>query len=480
MKRSFLAGALVISALALVPAVAGAVEIKVGTTADEYGSGTDCSLREAITAAQTNTSFGGCPAGFAADTISLPDGTYRITRAGAGEDANATGDFDITGTNPLDIQPESSTAHVVIDGNGLDRVFQDMSSGLVKFLAVQITGGALTGFEDGAGIQNSTGVTALENVTVDGNSTEAQGGGVAVYGNVQVVNSTIAQNEAEGNGGGFYVPGGASLVANSSTIYGNKADSDGNGSGYGGGLAEAGSLTVSFTNVINAGNSGTSPTPGNSASDCSSGPQFFPRYTLSSQSMGPADCLVGFNPGTNLVSSDLKVDSTLRDNGGQTPTLALLSGSPAIGAGGTAAPDECPSIDQNGNPRPAGSCDIGAVQFIPPVLEPGLVFTKILPKKKVIRRKKSKVITVQIRNDGTGPANQVKVCLKLNRAAKKGLKVKGKACKSVGTVAAGAIRKAKIRLMAKPKARKKAYQLRATYSGSNAGSASRTFKVRVK
>ena len=94
--KGFLAGAFALLALLVAPAAANAVIITVNTTADEYGTGTSCSLREAITAAQNNVSFGGCPAGFASDTVSIPDGTYKITRAGTGEDGNATGDFDIT------------------------------------------------------------------------------------------------------------------------------------------------------------------------------------------------------------------------------------------------------------------------------------------------------------------------------------------------------------------------------------------------
>ncbi|MCB0830140.1 MAG: CSLREA domain-containing protein [Solirubrobacterales bacterium] len=475
--KAFLAGMFALTVLLLAPSVAGAVIISVNTTADEYGTGTDCSLREAITAAQGNVSFGGCPAGFGADTISLPNGTYKITRAGSGEDANATGDFDITGTNALDIQPASSGDRVVIDGNGIDRVFDDSSSGLVKFLAVRITGGVLTAIEDGGGIRNLVGVTALENVTVDNNSSVQQGGGVAVYSNVQVLNSTVTGNEADGNGGGFYVPGGASLVARSTTIFGNKADADNNGNGYGGGFADTGSLNVSFTNVINAGNSGTAIMPANDAYDCYSGPQFFPRYTLSGQPMGPLDCLVGFNPGTNKVSSDVKVDSTLRYSGGQTPTLALLSGSPAIGAGGSAAPDECPALDQNNNSRPVGACDIGAVQFVP---TPRLVITKILPKKKVIRRNRKKVFTVVVKNVGTGAATLTKACLKLPKASRKAFKFKGRKCRKLGILAVNASKRAKIKLLAKPRAKPKVYKVKAIASATGVKAAPRAFKVKVK
>ena len=476
MKR-FLAGAFVFVVMLAAPAAANAVNIAVNTTVDEYGTGTNCSLREAITAAQGNVSFGGCPAGFGADTISLPGGEYKITRAGDDEDGNATGDFDITGANALDIQASGASDEVTIDGNQIDRVFDQASSSSLKLLALRIMGGKITKIEDGGGIRNSSGVLYLENVTVDGNASAYQGGGVAVYNNAQVVNSTVSGNRADGNGGGFYVPGGASLVVRSSTIYGNTADADDSGGGYGGGFAETGGLNVSFTNVINSNNSGTSPSPPNGAFDCYSGPNFYPRFSLQGQPFGPLNCLVGFNPGTNLQADDTGVDMFLRYNGGQTPTHALLPGSPAIGAGGSTAPDECPGVDQNGYGRPAGQCDIGAVQFNP---QPGLVVTRLLPKKKVIRRKKSKVITVELRNDGTGAASQVRVCLKLNRAAKKGLKVKGKACKTISSVPVGAIRKARIKLMAKPKARKKAYQLRATYKGSNTTAAFRAFKVRVK
>ncbi len=42
-------------------------------TTDSGGTGgPDCTLRDAITAANTDTATGGCPAGYGADTIELP------------------------------------------------------------------------------------------------------------------------------------------------------------------------------------------------------------------------------------------------------------------------------------------------------------------------------------------------------------------------------------------------------------------------
>jgi hypothetical protein len=52
----------------------------------------------------------------------------------------------------------------------------------------------------------------------------------------------------------------------------------------------------------------------------------------------------------------------LADNGGDTQTEALLSGSPAVDAGGMA----CPATDQRGVARPQGAaCDIGSFELAP-------------------------------------------------------------------------------------------------------------------
>lgn len=476
--KKLLAGAFALLAMLAVPTAAGAVNIDVNTTADEYNEGPSCSLREAITAAQTNAAFGGCPAGFAADTINLPGGDYKITRAGAGEDSNVTGDFDITGPNDLEIKAvPGANERVVVDGNGIDRVFDKSGMGQIKLTALRIIGGKITAIEDGGGVRLSSGDATLESVTIDGNESAFEAGGVAVYNQLLLVNSTISGNKANGNGGGLYVTGGASMNVRSSTIYGNVADADQNGNGYGGGFAETGATNVGFANVLNSNNSGTGVIPGQAAYDCYSGPFFFPRFTLQGQPLGPAGCLVGFAGPGNLQADDTKVDPTLKYNGGQTPTHALLPGSPAIGAGGTAAPDECPGVDQDGYGRPAGQCDIGAVQFKP---TPQLLITKILPKKKVVRRKKVKVITSLVQNVGTGPANQVRVCLKLNKASKKGLKFRGKPCRNAGTIAVGAVKRVKIKLAAKSRARKKAYPVRTAVSGENLTTVTRQFKLRVK
>jgi hypothetical protein len=91
-----------------------AVNLRTGTDAQGH-----VSLRSAIMAANALPG---------ADTILLPNGTLKLTIAGAGEDAAARGDLDIRGD--LTIQGRGHTG-TVIDGNGLDRVF-DVLSGTVS------------------------------------------------------------------------------------------------------------------------------------------------------------------------------------------------------------------------------------------------------------------------------------------------------------------------------------------------------------
>src|SRR5205807_2430480 len=74
----------------------------------------DCSLREAIVAANGNGQ---------ADMIAVPAGTYHLTIAGAGEEAAATGDLDITSDMTIIGAGATST---IIDATGLgDRVFEE-------------------------------------------------------------------------------------------------------------------------------------------------------------------------------------------------------------------------------------------------------------------------------------------------------------------------------------------------------------------
>ncbi len=114
--------------LAAPPPVAHAATIAVNTSDDELNSDGDCSLREAIQAANTNAAVSGCAAGQAApnlDTITFAaatNGNPIVLAGAADEDANASGDLDILDGGDLTIQGNGA-ANTIIDGGGIDRVF---------------------------------------------------------------------------------------------------------------------------------------------------------------------------------------------------------------------------------------------------------------------------------------------------------------------------------------------------------------------
>jgi hypothetical protein len=185
----------------------------------------------------------------------------------------------------------------------------------------------------------------------------SSGGGIDNEGELSLVNCTLAENSA--NGGAGSVGGGAS----------------------GGAISNRGS--ASLVNVTLSDNSVQSGV----------GTSVFgaPPAPLGSTISGNATltntilfCLIGqtnvsgvINDGGHNISSDGSADfaspssrnnrdpllAPLADNGGLTPTMALLPSSPAIDAGDDSA---CPPTDQRGVTRPQGlACDIGAFELAP-------------------------------------------------------------------------------------------------------------------
>lgn len=210
---------------------APAAVLLVSTVQDVVALDAQCSLREAITNANTDQAqfvgVGECNAGSGADVISLPAGTYTITRGGAQEDSNDTGDFDLRSSITL---AGVSAATTRISGGLLDRVLHVGGDGHVVNLRdlsvslgvvpdgpenVQRRGGGL--FASG----NST--TTLERVVVELNS----GGSGTVPGT------------APGDGGGLACGGNARLFLRDSQVRLNSAGNaraGGSDAGRGGGL----------------------------------------------------------------------------------------------------------------------------------------------------------------------------------------------------------------------------------------------------
>lgn len=82
----------------LLATVVQAATIIVNTTDDELNTDGDCSLREATRSSNLDLAVDGCESGSGSDRIVLPEGEFRLTIPGEGEDASRTGDLDLTDT----------------------------------------------------------------------------------------------------------------------------------------------------------------------------------------------------------------------------------------------------------------------------------------------------------------------------------------------------------------------------------------------
>src|SRR5919106_5541393 len=197
--RCALAAALALLALAnAVPAHAAVYTVtKTADTADG-ACNSDCSLREAILAANANDG---------PDFILLGPGTYTLSLAGTGEDLGATGDLDIRDDVAL---VGASAASTVVDGGQLDRVFDVLAGVRAEIQGLTIRNGKVAGA--GAGLRNA-GDLALSRVVISGNATiqggqTGAGGGLWTSGgssHLGLADSTVSGNPADGSGGGLAV-----------------------------------------------------------------------------------------------------------------------------------------------------------------------------------------------------------------------------------------------------------------------------------
>jgi Ca2+-binding RTX toxin-like protein len=198
----------------------------------------------------------------------------------------------------------------------------------------------------GGGVENANGSLTVRSSTITGNSAGAGGGISSRHDEPNVTtieNSTISGNTATYNGGGirFENPfGDAQQNIRSSTIAGNSVSNPGYS---GGGLSSIGPGTA-LTNTIVADNT-ASMRPDVQTNGSSLNASF-------SLIENPADAAITGGP--NIFGQDPKLGA-LGDDGGPTPTIPLLDGSPALDAGLSAGL----STDQRGAPRPFDLVGLG-------------------------------------------------------------------------------------------------------------------------
>ncbi len=250
--RTAAAGAALSLTLAL---PAGSAIIDVTSTADDLGDGPNgnCTLREAIVAANTDAAVDACTPGGGADTVRVPAGTYTLSRIGPAEDAAATGDLDVRGDLILSGAGRETT---ILESGGStnqtgDRLLDVEGPGEVEIRDVTIRGGlvfvesfdgepmggalravgarvtirrtAILGSAckvlsygmscDGGAVGAKGGELAIRDSLLEGNQATI-GGAVAVTStSATIMRSVVRENRAgAGFGGGIYVGDGASSL----------------------------------------------------------------------------------------------------------------------------------------------------------------------------------------------------------------------------------------------------------------------------
>ena len=387
----------------------------------------NCSLRAAIMQANHLSAAG-------VITIVVPDGVYVLgPPVGSdpnGDNGEASGGLNIT--TPLGpdqyLQIVGAGAdRTFIDGNQTDRVIEfaagraariegltlrnghrgginSFAGGLLNFAELTIAncivennrsessgGGVISEGGSGIGarlhiidsiIRNNqaafsggglslSGTNTIRGSTIHGNSAGINGGGIFAHATTYILNSTISSNVANTDGGGIYAALASTALYNVSVVN-NDADHDRDqNGGIGGGvfIAATNGRFIAVNSLIASNTILDAPID----DDCN-GPLEVYGWNLFGTTSG---CSYTGNGTAARGLIALNSIGPLQDNGGPTPTHALLAGSAAIDStfANTGCIDETGVVlgyDQRGAPRPAGMrCDVGAYEYgaIPPVYD---------------------------------------------------------------------------------------------------------------
>lgn len=328
-------------------------------------------------------------------------GSSRVATVGGGTQARIEG-LTLTGGS------HGSSGGALLVGGSLQLVGVTLEG--------NTAGGSPDVFDAGGGAiyVNGGATLSLTDVTMTGNQTTANGGGIwaGFDSNVSIVRSTFADNTAGNVAGALRTLG--SLSVQNSTFSGNHSDWHGSALFHTDGVANVSSSTV----VDN-----TSPASDHAA-------LFVGTFTAANATLNLADNAIGDNSGPGCIAfvggagtvtltslggnvvdggcaagaNDTVVSTLglgdLADNGGPTPTHLPAEDSPVLDAADAV---RCPAIDQRGVPRPQGEgCDAGAVEREEDAPGPSLELELAASTRCVAR---NVFVTVTARNDNEVPVD---------------------------------------------------------------------------
>ncbi len=198
-------------------------QIVVKTIEDDAIPNGNCTLREAILAANSDMPVDACQAGSGDDVILLPAGVYSLTVVGSNEDLGITGDLDIS-------------ASVTIRGQGSDvsiiQGFIDTLYDTDRDRSIHILPGA--------------GIVKLHHLAL--NNSPALMNGKAVFNEAQLIlEDCVLSNNSSGDFDGFRGGG----INNAGTLELRRCQLSHNQATYGGAIFNAGNATIEETNFLN-------------------------------------------------------------------------------------------------------------------------------------------------------------------------------------------------------------------------------------
>ena len=358
----------------------------------------ECSLREAITAANTDTASGGmpgeCVAGAGADEVLVGQAVTLdvVDHVSSGPNGlpSITSEITIRGLNgevTIERSPSApefrllrvaNTGRLVLervvlregDPGGFNTGGAILNLGELTLIESRVTDNAAY---QGGGLSNdSIGASiAIRDSTISGNTAGYRGGGLINYtggATATLANSTLSENEAFRGGGVFAYFGSVTLT--NSTLSGNVATLAGGG-------ANADFGTVNLLNSTLSGNSASNGANVYGYADLNLTGSVLGNPLGADNCAGP-----GIADGGGSLADDASCDTvpgslvglapTLASNGGATSTHALLADSTAIDAAGACGL----ATDQRGLAR-LDPCDSGAFErgALPPEAEVGGTLT---------------------------------------------------------------------------------------------------------
>ncbi len=412
-------------ALALAATGAHAASITV-TDGGDAGTGTTCTLRQAIDSANSDSIQGTCTPGSGADTITFAAGLANstialqygqllvnssVTISGSGQTIVAGGNSRVMEISSANTVASVTVSDLTLTGGNYSGVGAGLAikyggpaapisrpqSGALAPTAIgpnvtlnQVTISNNTSNVQAGGLFISNATVAINQSSISGNTLNALGnygaGGVYITNGsaVTITDSTISSNSASGSHafltGGVYVYKSALAVTNS-TVTGNRASG---GNDLAGGISLANSSagiynstvtgnTTSSSNVaaggilVGAGASASlnifnSILANNTGTQANMG-VFNSNVVAQSNLMGTT--LSGLFAGNGNVFNDAPGLGALANNGGPTLTMLPQPGSPALGAGNAALIPAGVTTDQRGVGYARvvnGSLDLGSVE----------------------------------------------------------------------------------------------------------------------